>query len=277
MAGEDNCATITIEEGWPILQDGINKLIDIVEGVNDFSFTSEEYMNLYTTVYNICQPNPTGPECRRLYEKHNAIYEDYISSRVLPSLMGKKDESLLQEVVKRWKNHKIMIRWTCRFFHYLDRYFVPCKHVPTLQEATNSIFRKLVLEEQSINGVVNELRDSLMSMIDRERNDEEIDRVLVKSVIDMFMEMGEEKYEKDFEKDMLKNTHKFYSFKASKWIDSIESYKDYMIKVEECLKREEERVDFYLEKRTEKKLLEAVEYELMSVHAIKLEKKKHAS
>ncbi|XP_047324921.1 cullin-1-like [Impatiens glandulifera] len=46
-----------------------------------------------------------------------------------------------------------------------------------------------------------------------------------------------------------------------------------MIKVEECLKREEERVDFYLEKRTEKKLLEAVEYELMSVHAIKLEKK----
>ena len=42
--------------------------------------------------------------------------------QVLPALKDKKDEYLLMELLSRWDNHKIMVRWLSRFFNYLDRY-----------------------------------------------------------------------------------------------------------------------------------------------------------
>ena len=41
--------------------------------------------------------------------------------QVLPSLQTHRDEYLLQELLVRWGNHKLMVRWLSRFFNYLDR------------------------------------------------------------------------------------------------------------------------------------------------------------
>lgn len=41
--------------------------------------------------------------------------------QVLPALRDHYDEYLLQELINRWDNHKIMVRWLSRFFNYLDR------------------------------------------------------------------------------------------------------------------------------------------------------------
>jgi cullin 1 len=41
--------------------------------------------------------------------------------QVLPSLHEHRDEVLLKELLKRWDNHKVMVRWLSRFFNYLDR------------------------------------------------------------------------------------------------------------------------------------------------------------
>ncbi|XP_028121091.1 uncharacterized protein LOC114318394 isoform X4 [Camellia sinensis] len=46
--GEATSKTIPFEEGWPVLQDAINKLIDSLEGVCPHTFTAEEYMTHYT-------------------------------------------------------------------------------------------------------------------------------------------------------------------------------------------------------------------------------------
>ena len=40
----------------------------------------------------------------------------------MPSLKMHDGETLLKELLNRWNNHKIMIRWLSRFFNYLDRY-----------------------------------------------------------------------------------------------------------------------------------------------------------
>ena len=39
----------------------------------------------------------------------------------MPALRDKADEFLLKELLKRWDNHKVMVRWLSRFFNYLDR------------------------------------------------------------------------------------------------------------------------------------------------------------
>jgi cullin 1 len=64
--------------------------------------------------------------------------------QVLPSLREKHDEFMLRELVKRWANHKVMVRWLSRFFHYLDRYFIARRSLPPLNEVGLTCFRDLV-------------------------------------------------------------------------------------------------------------------------------------
>ena len=40
----------------------------------------------------------------------------------MPALKDKQGEYLLKELLKRWANHKVMVRWLSRFFNYLDRW-----------------------------------------------------------------------------------------------------------------------------------------------------------
>ncbi|KAI9201655.1 hypothetical protein LWI28_026914 [Acer negundo] len=147
-----------------------------------------------------------------------------------------------------------MVRWLSRFFHYLDRSFIPRRSLPPLNEVALTCFRDLVYLE--LNGKV---RDAVISLIDQERVGEQIDRALLKNVLDIFVEIGMgqmDHYENDFEDAMLKDTAVYYSRKASNWILGY-SCLDYMLKVEECLKREKDRVVHYLHSSSEPKLLEA--------------------
>lgn len=69
--------------------------------------------------------------------------------------------------------------------------------------------------------------------IAQEREGEQIDRALVKNLVDIFVEIGNGKmnfYVNDFEVDMLKDTSAYYSQKASNWILE-DSCLDYMLKV----------------------------------------------
>lgn len=71
------------------------------------------------------------------------------------------------------------------------------------------------------------------NQIDQEREGEQIDRALLKNVLDIFVEIGMgqmDHYENDFEATMLKDTAAYYSRKASNWILE-DSCPDYMLKV----------------------------------------------
>ncbi|RRT63184.1 hypothetical protein B296_00006856 [Ensete ventricosum] len=128
--------TIDLEQGWEFMQKGITKLKNILEGLPESQFSSEDYMMLYTT----------GSRSRN-------------TSR-------------------------------------------PCWS---------------------------------FKQIDQEREGEQIDRALLKNVLDIFVEIGlgnMECYENDFEADLLQDTAAYYSRKASNWILE-DSCPDYMLKVDD--------------------------------------------
>ncbi|XP_028103944.1 cullin-1-like isoform X2 [Camellia sinensis] len=265
--------TIDLDQGWEFMQKGITKLKNILEGQPEPQFSSEDYMMLYTTIYNMCTQKPPHDYSQQLYDKYRESFEEYITSTVLPSLREKHDEFMLRELVKRWSNHKVMVRWLSRFFHYLDRYFIARRSLPALNEVGLTCFRDLVYVE--LNGKV---RDAIISLIDQEREGEQIDRALLKNVLDIFVEIGMgqmDHYENDFEAAMLADTAAYYSRKASNWILE-DSCPDYMLKAEECLKREKDRVSHYLHSSSEPKLLEKVQHELLSVYATQLLEKEHS-
>ncbi|KAL3351513.1 hypothetical protein AABB24_019887 [Solanum stoloniferum] len=264
--------TIELEEGWNFMQKGITKLKKILEG-HPYSFSSEEYMMLYETIYNMCKQKPPHDYSQQLYEKYKETFEEYINSTVLSSLREKHNEFMLRELVKRWENHKVMVRWLSRFFHYLDRYFIARRSLPALNEVGLTCFRDLVYQE-----LKSKARDAVIALIDQEREGEQIDRALLKNVLGIFVEigMGEmEFYENDFEDAMLKDTAAYYSRKASNWIVE-DSCPDYMLKAEECLKKEKDRVSHYLHSSSETKLLEKVQNELLVVYTNQLLEKEHS-
>ncbi|CAL5437154.1 unnamed protein product [Camellia sinensis] len=264
--------TIELEEGWDFMQRGITKLKRILEGLPEW-FSSEEYMMLYTTIYNMCTQKPPHDYSQQLYEKYKEAFEEYINSTVLPSLREKHDEFMLRELVKRWANHKVLVRWLSRFFHYLDRYFIARRSLPALNEVGLACFRDLVYEE-----LKDKVRDAVIALIDQEREGEQIDRALLKNVLDIFVEIGMGQmiyYENDFEDDMLKDSAAYYSRKASNWIVE-DSCPDYMLKAEECLKKERDRVSHYLHSSSEQKLVEKVQNELLVVYSTQLLEKEHS-
>jgi hypothetical protein len=59
-------------------------------------------------------------------------------------LQEKKDEILLRELLRRWSNHKTMTIWLAKCFHYLDRYHIPRKGLPSLEEIGFLSFYHLV-------------------------------------------------------------------------------------------------------------------------------------
>ncbi|KAK4840714.1 hypothetical protein QYF36_016292 [Acer negundo] len=245
--------TIDLEQGWEFMQKGITKLKNILEGLPEPLFSSEDYKMLYETIYNMCTQKPSHDYSQQLYEKYRESIEEYITSTVLPSIREKHDEFMLRELVKRWANHKVMVRWLSRFFHYLDRTFIPRRSLPPLNEVGMTCFRDLVYLE--LNGKV---RDVVISLIDQEREGEQIDRALLKNVLDIFVEIGMgqmDHYENDFEDAMLKDTAAYYSRKASNWILE-DSCPDYLLIAEECLTWEKDRVAHYLHSSSEPKLLE---------------------
>ncbi|XP_075483477.1 cullin-1-like isoform X1 [Primulina tabacum] len=264
---------IELDEGWNFMQEGITKLKKILEGHPETQFSSEEYMMHYTTIYDMCTQKPPHDYSQQLYEKYKESFDAYITSSVLPSLREKHDEFMLRELVNRWANHKVMVRWLSRFFYYLDRYFIARRSLPPLKEVGLACFRDLVYLELRYKA-----RDAVITLIDQEREGEQIDRALLKNILDIFVEIGMgqmDYYEKDFEDAMLNDTAAYYSRKASNWIVE-DSCPDYMLKAEECLRKEKDRVSHYLHSSSETKLLEKVQNELLVVYTNQLLEKEHS-
>ncbi|GMI76049.1 cullin 1, AUXIN RESISTANT 6, INCURVATA 13 [Hibiscus trionum] len=264
---------IEFDQGWADMQKGISKLKRLLAGEEETPFSTREYMMLYTTIYNMCIQKGAHDYSEQLYNKYKETLDEYITSTVLPSLREKNDKFMLRELVQRWLNHKVMVKWLIRFFHYLDRYFISRRSLPALNVVGMTCFRDLVYEE-----VHAKVKDIVLALIDKEREGEQIDRALMKNVLSIFVEIGMGEmncYQNDFEVYLLQETTTYYSRKAAKWIEEY-TCPDYLLKSEECLKKEADRVYNYLQLTTETKLIEKVQHELLAVYVTQLLENEHS-
>uniref|UniRef100_A0A7R9VZX3 Cullin family profile domain-containing protein n=1 Tax=Chlamydomonas euryale TaxID=1486919 RepID=A0A7R9VZX3_9CHLO len=264
---------IELAEGWSFMQNGINKLIKILEGEPEDQFNAEQYMNLYTTIYNMCTQKPPHDYSEQLYGKYREAFNQYITDKVMPSLREHHDEVLLEQLWSRWQNHKLMVRWLSRFFNYLDRYYVLRHTLHPLKDVGLLCFRDLVYEE-----IKKKTKDGVLRLVEKEREGELIGRTLLKNILGIFIEVGMgnmECYERDFESFLLTDTGAFYQRKAAEWIEQ-DSCPDYMCKAEQCLKEEEERIEKYLHTSTRPKLLKEVEKQVLSNYETVLLQKEHS-
>lgn len=258
---------IDFDEGWDDIEWAIFKLVRILEGLLEPPFDAEDYMVIYSTIYNMCIQKAPHDHSEQLYEAYRESVEAYNAEIVLPSFTDKHGELLLLELVSRWRNHQVLMRWLWHFFIVLDQYYVYKAEVPGLKQVGLVGFREQVFQKVKDNA-----RAAVMGLIHEERQGGLIDRALLKDVIDIFVGIGNGEmsvYEADFEEHMMRGSCEYYSRIASDWIVEA-SCPDYMFKAEECLRREKERISHYLHSSSEQKLLEKVHYELVVVYAHQL-------
>lgn len=285
---------ITSKEGWPIIRKGIAKLRNIVERVEGCEqFNAEEYVELYTTTHIMCMQEPPHTYAFELFDLYKESLEEYLTATVLPALRRPlhDDELILKEVVRRWENYKEMFKRLSHIFGNLDPCFpeICILRYHGISRTAIMCFRELVYHQVRDN-----VKNSAIAVIDKEREGEQIDRPLLRKLLLSIQEMGHYNmnfeycyssntftYIEDYEGPVLEGTVAYYSRKAASWLVEY-SCPAYMVKVEQCLKHEKEVVaQFYLESKgswgedQDQKLLDKVENTLLSVYGIHLLRKEH--
>ncbi|XP_026419919.1 cullin-1-like [Papaver somniferum] len=104
----ETSSSIELKDGWGILQTGITKLINLIEGVPESPMDADYWMKLYKAVHTTGKPTPRD-NSKQLYERYKGVFNDYLRSKVSPAIQENHDDvSMLQEFVNKWANHKIL-------------------------------------------------------------------------------------------------------------------------------------------------------------------------
>ncbi|KAL6657111.1 hypothetical protein ACP70R_004891 [Stipagrostis hirtigluma subsp. patula] len=172
----------------------------------------------------------------------------HFGHRVSPSLSDKHGQILLSDLLAKWSNHNVMVAWLANIFRYLDRYFVKQRLLPPLKEVGLTSFREVM--NRRVRGLV---ISAVLTLIGQDREGVEIDWILLRNVLAIFRELECSSWSKmenssismDIEEHIIENAACFYSCKAQAWLSEY-SYAEYLLKVDEFVSKEEERVRKYL-------------------------------
>ncbi|KYQ93604.1 cullin C [Tieghemostelium lacteum] len=199
-----------------------------------------------------------------LYNKLKKMVDKHLKS-VASNVASSVDEYFLVELNKSWIDHKTSMLMIRDILMYMDKTFLEKNKVPTVFEMGLHLFRDNIARSSQIK---DRLLKTLLSMVQKERAGEVIDRILIKNITQMLIDLGVNSktvYVEDFEKPLLSTTSSFYQGESQAFITTC-SCPDYMKKVEICLKEELERVSHYLDSSSEVKLKEVCERQLITNH-----------
>ena len=183
---------ILFSEGWHrIYNDGIAKLELILSSQfqrGTAAFSNNEYVELYTLIYQMCIQKPPHSYPPQLYEQYDKCIADYLTNTTLPALTNDKmhGQLLLKELVRRWDDHRLMRKWMFDFFRYLDRFYVKREGKKGLADVALARFRMIVFEQ-----VKSRVTKAVLEQVERDRNGEVIDRQLLHDVVVLYIEMGQ--------------------------------------------------------------------------------------
>jgi cullin 3 len=241
------------ENTWKLLKGAIHEIHK--QNASGLSF-EELYRNAYNMVLH-----KYGD---RLYKGLHHEVDEHLKS-VANDVASANDDTFMDALNKAWSDHKISMLMIRDILMYMDRVYVMHHNVHTVYDLGLILFRDNIARSPRIK---DRLLKMLLSLIQKERTGEVINRGLVKNITQMLIDLGVNSrtvYEDDFEKHFLETSATFYRVESQEFISS-NSASDYMKKVSGRIKEEMERVAHYLDASTEPKIKEVVERELIAAH-----------
>ncbi|XP_008211567.1 cullin-3 isoform X2 [Nasonia vitripennis] len=240
-----------VENIWALLKNAIQE----IQKKNNSSLSFEElYRNAYTMVLH--------KYGERLYTGLKEVITQHLVMKVRNDVLESLYNNFLQTLNQAWNDHQTSMVMIRDILMYMDRVYVQQNNVDNVFDLGLIIFRDQVVRYGCIR---DHLRDTLLSMIARERNGDIVDRIAIKNACQMLMLLGiknRQVYEEDFERPFLQQSVEFYKMESQKFLEE-NSASVYIKQVEARITEESERAKHYLDESTEPRIVEVVEEELI--------------
>ncbi|CAE6438527.1 unnamed protein product [Rhizoctonia solani] len=281
------------------IREGVKHVMMIRPGTEDQQSKYIKYMDLYTAVFNYCSlsrmprslvaennligrrisVNMLGAD---LYDYLVQYFTSYLKAPV-EKLKSIDDGELLVYYADQWDVFSTGGNNVNRACAYLNRQWVKRERDQGKKDIYQIDMLALVLwRDQAFYPVQNKLVTALLKVIENERNGKTIDTGLVQKVINSFVslsaiEKDEDKpqldlYEREFQIPFIEATERYYTLESAVLFQSHTiTVQEYIKKVEERLREEEDRVERYLHFSTRTKLISKCENVLLRAHLGKLQ------
>ncbi|EFC37252.1 predicted protein [Naegleria gruberi] len=233
------------------------------------------YEELYRNTYKIVL-NRHGES---LYENVEACMLEQVEF-ILSSVLKKcPDELFLKTICNVWEEYKTETSVVSSVLMYLNTNYAlkqlqqqqsqssgnganqtPVKHTLFVYDNGVEIFKRVVIY-QSQSGV--KIKNIVIEMIGKERGGEYVDRLLLKKVVRMLCEMN--CYNDVLEEPFLETSAQYY-LQLSRDLLAQTSITDYLKLVDERLREEDNRVQYYLSFTTKPKISKILRQEMITKH-----------
>ncbi|CAN8075215.1 unnamed protein product [Agarophyton chilense] len=247
------------EKTWQTLEHAINE-------INKRNISNLSFEQLYRYSYNMVLHKHGD----YLYNGLTRLQTDHLNS-VADIIKRTEPPAFLAEIKRQWTWFEISLSHVREVLMYMDRHYVKPKKKKNVHELGLALFRDEIVHHPSI---LPRLSETLLESIDKERNGESIDSLLVKSVTRMLAELGRDDagksvYETVFEDGFLKRTGQFYAREATLYLSET-TCSEYLRKANQRINEERMRVECYLELETAPRVRRVAETELISKYMNKL-------
>jgi len=243
-----------VSEIWNLLRNAIQE----IQRKNNTGLSFEElYRNAYTMVLH--------KHGERLYSGVKKVVSEHLTGNVREEVLASMTNNFLESLNFAWNDHQIAMVMIRDILMYMDRAYVEQNNVDTVYDLGLILFRDLVARHTIIQDC---LRETLLSMIDKERKGEVVNRLAIKNACQMLMILGidgRDVYEEDFERHFLQVSAEFYMLESELFLAE-NSASVYIWKVEARINEERERSRHCLDSSSEAAIVKVVEDELISKH-----------
>ncbi|XP_043724149.1 cullin-3A [Telopea speciosissima] len=242
------------EKTWKILEHAIHEIYN--HNASGLSF-EELYRNAYNMV---------------LHKFGDKLYSGLVTTMTMhlkeisKSIEAAQGALFLEELNRKWTDHNKALQMIRDILMYMDRTFIPVTHKTPVHELGLNLWRDNIIHFSKIQ---TRLLNTLLELVHRERTGEVINRGLMRNIIKMLMDLGSSVYQEDFEKPFLEVSANFYSVESQQFIECCDCG-DYLKKAERRLNEEMERVSHYLDAKSEAKITNVVEREMIANHMQRL-------
>ncbi|KAI9894115.1 MAG: hypothetical protein M1814_004886 [Vezdaea aestivalis] len=278
-----------LQSTWSYLETAITKIMLHLEAGLDYS----SYMGIYSAVHNFCTAQKAissphlggavGQAHRGAHLLGEELYEhliQYLKEHLKDVHADSKphsDENLLTFYIKEWQRYTTGAKFINHLFRYLNRHWVKRE----MDEGKKTIYDVYTLhlvrwKEDLFKGLQKSVMESVLRMVEKQRNGETIEQHRIKSIVDSFVSLGLDEadnskssldvYRFYFEKPFLEATKEYYREESKRFVAE-NSVIEYMKKAEARLDEERERVGLYLHQDIEVSLMKECQTALISDHS----------
>jgi len=245
------------EKEWLRLKKGIEE----IQNGNASKLRFEElYRNAYTLVLH-----------KHGHMLYNGVRETICARlrKIVSKVRNATNNLLVKTCTDEWNGHKVKMVMIRDILMYMDKTHCDIQRKVGVHDLGLQKFKEIVIMDAN---VLDRLKKEILNYIDRERQGQQIEIPLLRNCLLMFVEADKKTkklYSEHFERQFLEQTRNFYKIESGSYLEN-NTVPDYLKKVEDRLKQEDERQENYLDLQTRDRLRSVCEKELIINHAVSL-------